>query len=171
MTGNQHSHVTVKYTDSEHAEIMLIYAIDAVTIDAAKEWAKTQANPTAFDFHKWLRSRHCGLDCIDGPAMTKRCPDGATHEQYYRNGKLHREDGPAVIIRDSSGFVEKYFREGKRHRVDGPAYIYHYADGSALREYYLNDSLQRRETNSLVAIPGVQFWHPLPVMPPGPRPS
>jgi hypothetical protein len=46
-------------------------------------------------------------------------PNGTKH--WYKEGKLHREDGPAVewII----GYKE-WWVEGLRHRTDGPAIEY-----------------------------------------------
>jgi hypothetical protein len=41
--------------------------------------------------------------------------------KYYRNGKLHRDDGPAVIKPDGT---QEWYKEGKLHRDDGPAVIY-----------------------------------------------
>lgn len=38
--------------------------------------------------------------------------------KWYRNGRLHRLGGPAIIRPDGS---EKWYRYGKRHRVGGPA--------------------------------------------------
>jgi (2Fe-2S) ferredoxin len=51
---------------------------------------------------------------------------------WYMNGKLHREDGPAVI--DPYG-TQVWLLNGKRHREDGPAVIY--TDGS--QYWYMND--------------------------------
>jgi hypothetical protein len=41
-------------------------------------------------------------------------------KRWYKNGKLHREDGPAVIHRD--GAKEWYWND-RRHRSDGPAVV------------------------------------------------
>ena len=49
--------------------------------------------------------------------------NGAKH--WYLDGKLHREDGPAIECSDEAKF---WFLNGKRHREDGPAC--EYADGS-----------------------------------------
>lgn len=38
--------------------------------------------------------------------------------QWYKEGNLHREDGPAVELADGTKI---WFKEGKRHREDGPA--------------------------------------------------
>ncbi len=37
---------------------------------------------------------------------------------WYRNGLLHREDGPAV---EWASGAREWFRDGKHHRDDGPA--------------------------------------------------
>ena len=50
---------------------------------------------------------------------------------WYLNGKLHREDGPA--IEEASGHKE-WFLNGKQHREDGAAV--EYANGD--KEWYLN---------------------------------
>lgn len=42
-------------------------------------------------------------------------------EQWCHNGKLHREDGPALVWVDGT---EMWYLNGKRHRLDGPAVVY-----------------------------------------------
>jgi hypothetical protein len=61
-------------------------------------------------------------------------PDGT--KAWYRDGKLHREDGPAVEWSTGSKF---WYRDGRLHREDGPA-IEH-ADGS--RSWYRRGKLYR----------------------------
>ena len=51
---------------------------------------------------------------------------------WYLNGKLHREDGPAVEF--TNGYKEWVFN-GKLHREDGPSV--EWANGD--KEWYLND--------------------------------
>jgi len=53
-------------------------------------------------------------------------------EFWYKDGDLHREDGPAVITEDGE---EYWFRNNLLHREDGPALIP--KEGS--KAYYLND--------------------------------
>ena len=50
---------------------------------------------------------------------------------WYLNGKLHREDGPAV---ECVGGTRFWYLNGKCHREDGPACEY----TSGAREWYLN---------------------------------
>ncbi len=51
---------------------------------------------------------------------------------YLKNGRLHREDGPAVIYADGG---QCWHKDGKLHRIDGPARFT--ADGS--KYWYVED--------------------------------
>jgi hypothetical protein len=53
-------------------------------------------------------------------------------KKWFLNGKLHREDGPAIEYPDGS---EEWYLNNKLHREDGPA-IDH-SDGT--KKWYLND--------------------------------
>jgi len=64
----------------------------------------------------------------DGPAI--EYASGTKH--WYLNGELHREDGPAVEYVSGDKF---WCLNGKRHREDGPAI--EWADGD--KEWYIND--------------------------------
>jgi len=61
----------------------------------------------------------------DGPAV-----DGVV-KQWWKHGKLHREDGPAVFAPNGARF---WCRNGMYHREDGPAV--EWADGNFI--WYLN---------------------------------
>ena len=50
---------------------------------------------------------------------------------WFLNGKLHREDGPAIEWADGTNH---WYRNGKLHREDGPAVEY----PSATKFWYLN---------------------------------
>jgi hypothetical protein len=54
-------------------------------------------------------------------------------KQWKLNGKLHREDGPAI---EWSNGAKEWWLNGKRHRVDGPAV--EFASGSKF--WYSNGS-------------------------------
>jgi len=43
--------------------------------------------------------------------------------KYYRNGKLHRDDGPAVIRPDGT---QEWYKEGKLYIENRPTIIYKY---------------------------------------------
>ena len=51
-----------------------------------------------------------------GPAIVRA--DGT--QEWWRNGKRHREDGPAYV----SGGIQSWWRNDKRHREDGPALVW-----------------------------------------------
>ncbi len=52
-------------------------------------------------------------------------------EYYYINGKLHREDGPAIIYANGG---KQWYTNGKLHREDGPAIIYN----NGHKEWWIN---------------------------------
>ena len=81
--------------------------------------------------------------------------ENIVYQQYTKNGKLHREDGPALIQHrifpdNSIGLVNKtYYKEGKLHREDGPAYQDWFlcSNGKKIKEqrWYIDDKLHRED--------------------------
>ena len=63
----------------------------------------------------------------NGPAV--EWIDG--HKEWYLHGKLHREDGPAVVLGNGNKY---WFLNGVCHREDGPAV--EYVDGT--KQYWVN---------------------------------
>jgi hypothetical protein len=60
----------------------------------------------------------------DHPITIRIMPDGLEvnvrgDQRWFKNNRLHREDGPAVVF-VKSGYWAWYF-EGWRHRLDGSA--------------------------------------------------
>jgi hypothetical protein len=55
---------------------------------------------------------------------TKERPKG---KYWYKDGQLHRDDGPAV---EQDNGTKRWYKHGKKHRDDGPAVIW--PDGSKL---------------------------------------
>ena len=53
-------------------------------------------------------------------------------KQWWLNGKLHREDGPAIEYSDGA---KSWYLNGNLHREDGPAIEWN--DGS--KQWYLNN--------------------------------
>ena len=70
---------------------------------------------------------------------------------YYLNGKIHREDGPAIENFDGSKW---WYLNGKRHRTDGPAV--EKSDGSKL--WYLNDHFHREDGPAVELLNGSKSW-------------
>ena len=62
--------------------------------------------------------------------------------KHFQNGKLHREDGPAITrpkrstgtIQFSVRAIEEWYKNGKRHREDGPAIVW--SCGKVVQEEY-----------------------------------
>jgi hypothetical protein len=59
---------------------------------------------------------------------------------WYKDGKIHREDGPAIIYSDGTHF---WYKDGKRHREDGPAII----RPNGYQSWYIND---KHITNDII---------------------
>jgi hypothetical protein len=75
----------------------------------------------------------------------------ANRTEWSLNGKLHREDGPAV---ESSGGTKEWWLNGVRHRKDGPAI--EYADGT--KEWWLNGKLHREDGPAVEWADGDKYW-------------
>ena len=82
--------------------------------------------------------------------IVKICDDGT--EKWYLNGKLHREDGPAIKYADGD---KVWYKEGLVHREDGPAI--EYPDGSKF--WYKNDKLHREDGPAIERADGVKEWY------------
>jgi hypothetical protein len=64
------------------------------------------------------------------------------YESWYKDGKLHREDGSALIsyLNNGSKEYEYWYKDGEYHREDGPAWIGYNDNGSKRYEsWYLHD--------------------------------
>jgi len=84
-----------------------------------------------YDIKRW-RLLNGKLHREDGPAI--EYANGEKH--WYLNGKLHREDGPAIEYKNGE---KQWWLNGKRHRKDGPAI--EYKDSN--KRWYLNDRLYK----------------------------
>jgi hypothetical protein len=90
-------------------------------------------------------------DSAEGPAHTERdeSSGAVSTERYYRLGRRHRTDGPALISYGLFGLVmeEIYYRNGLVHRDPrvGPAYIKRNGEGKVVttEAYFVNDELYR----------------------------
>lgn len=60
---------------------------------------------------------------LDGPACYNRVCE---EEYWYKNGVLHREDGPCLRKYDGDRIIEEEWKiNGVFHRIDGPANMYY----------------------------------------------
>jgi len=62
-------------------------------------------------------------------------------QEYWINNKLHREDGPAVIVYYEDGQIKRieYWVNNQLHKLDGPAFIWYKENGTVEEESYFVD--------------------------------
>ena len=77
-----------------------------------------------------------------------------SENKAWRNeqGRLHRDDGPAVEYADGSKY---WYQNGQLHRLDGPAI--EYDDGS--KYWYQKDQLHRDDEPAIERADGSKFWY------------
>jgi hypothetical protein len=111
---------------------------------------KSKSGPAMFESSDGSKEWYLNgeLHREDGPAFEHS--DGT--KEWFLNGKLHREDGPAVEWPDGS---KAWYLNGKRHREDGPAV--EYSDGS--KSWYLNGKLHREDGPAIEHSNGSKEWY------------
>jgi len=72
-------------------------------------------------------------------------------KEWRLNGKLHREDGPAVECANGD---KVWFLNDKRHREDGPAV--ECANGN--KQWFLNGKLHREDGPAIESANGDKEW-------------
>lgn len=67
-------------------------------------------------------------------------------EQWYKNDKLHRDDGPANKMWHNNGriFYEEWFIDGKLHRNNGPSIQAWYKNGNQFYQWWHKSNLLER---------------------------
>ena len=75
-------------------------------------------------------------------------------QKWYKNGKLHRDDGPAIILANGT---EKWYQNGKQHRDGGPAEIW--ANGCTTQRWFQNGQLHRDDGPAVINKYGEKFWY------------
>ena len=70
---------------------------------------------------------------------------------WYLNGKLHREDGPAI---ESDNGSKSWWINGELHREDGPAI----ENANGTKCWYLNGELHREDGPAIEWDNGSKFW-------------
>jgi len=71
---------------------------------------------------------------------------------WYLNGKLHREDGPAIEWADGN---KRWYLNGKYHREDGPAV----ECTNGTKHWYLNGKLHREDGPAVEWADGYKSWY------------
>jgi hypothetical protein len=78
--------------------------------------------------------------------------DIAGTKRWWLNGKLHREDGPAI---EYANGTKKWYLNGVRHREDGPAI--EWANGG--KTWYLNGVHHREDGPAVECANGSKYWY------------
>ena len=78
--------------------------------------------------------------------------DANGYKFWYINGKLHREDGPAIEWANGYKF---WYINGKLHREDGPSI--ECANGD--KSWYLNNQLHREDGPAIERANGAKEWY------------
>jgi hypothetical protein len=94
----------------------------------------------------WYRRGTAHREC--GPAVVTRTPDGYRTESWYCEGELHRDptDGPAHIFYspELDETRAEYYCRALLHRDDGPARILRNTQsGTVTEEYWINNEKHR----------------------------
>jgi len=71
------------------------------------------------------------------------------------NGKVHREDGPAIVYRNGT---KCWYFDGLRHRDDGPAIILVCEDNTIIEEWSLNNQLMTDQVEAWIERLGLKPW-------------
>lgn len=74
------------------------------------------------------------------------------NKEWSLNGRLHREDGPAI---ETEGGHKEWWRNGKRHREDGPAV----EDAEGNKEWWFNDERHREHGPAIEYADGARIWY------------
>ena len=74
------------------------------------------------------------------------------HQAWYKDGTLHREDGPAIIYPDGH---QEWWKDGKYHREDGPAVI----NTDGYQEWFKDGKLHREDGPAVISPSGTQYWY------------
>jgi len=89
---------------------------------------------------------------FEGGQILKAQNWGAGNKEWFLNGNLHREDGPAIELSNGD---KHWYLMGKRHREDGPAIEY----ASGYKEWYLNGNLHREDGPAFEGSNGYKEWY------------
>ncbi len=70
---------------------------------------------------------------------------------WYKEGNLHREDGPAI---EAANGTKKWYKNGKYHRTDGPAVEY----TNGYKAWYVNGKNHRTDGPAIEYSDGTRYW-------------
>ena len=83
--------------------------------------------------------------------MNPKTDSNGVKKWYNKEGKLHREDGPAIIRPNND---REWLISGKLHRTDGPAAT----RTNGTKEWFQNGELHRTDGPALEYADGTKYW-------------
>jgi hypothetical protein len=121
---SKQAHIEIHYRTT-HNWVSRHYTVSEETLREAAAWVNevklaTGYRPRATHLDTWLMEHHARLDCIDGPASMEITLTGDyRREEWYRNGKLYRENGPVLVEFEGPGDVSclRYHEDVKQQRA------------------------------------------------------
>lgn len=84
----------------------------------------------------------------DGPALIRYKNNKILYKKWYKNGKLHKENGPAYIDMVNSHTV--WFNKGQIHRLNAPAHVYTACFGYVICKWHINGKLHRLDGPAII---------------------
>lgn len=84
-----------------------------------------------------------------------RVEEGVSIEEWYKNGILHREDGPASIKDFGNGVsIKEWYLNGQPHRENGPAFEH----SNGQKKWYKNGIIHRENGPAVEHANGQKEW-------------
>ena len=74
------------------------------------------------------------------------------YKEWHKNGKLHREDGPAIEYANGD---KEWYKNGQLQREDGPAV----EDANGDKFWYKNGQLHREDGPAMEYANGTKYWY------------
>ncbi len=73
-------------------------------------------------------------------------------QAWYKDGKYHRDDGPAFIWPNGTQY---WYKDGEPHREDGPAFIW----PNGYQSWWKDGKLHREDGPAIIRPDGYQEWY------------
>lgn len=88
---------------------------------------------------------------VDDTNAAAVMPNG--NRVWYKNGLIHRDNGPAMIFKDGT---EVWYHKDRRHREDGPAYI---CPSSKESMWFIDGMLHRDGHPAIIQEGQMEAWY------------
>lgn len=110
----------------------------------ANEYLNLLLTCKRFGYNEWLKS-------IIYEQFTKVIIDDES-EKHYLNNKLHRDKGPAVILKNGTKF---WFKNGKLHNENGPAIV----KPNGTKKWLINGKYHRLDGPAVIQKDGMNAFY------------